>query len=88
MVHYFNLDHKKRVVESKLKSNTIRINLDFLKTKSFFIGFTTGVNFINIIRTNFLYERRFSSYMYIEKGAEMMFVQKICTFNVDEIGSR
>jgi len=63
MVHYFNLDHKKRVVESKLKSNTIRINLDFLKTKSFFIGFTTGVNFINIIRTNFLYERRFSSYV-------------------------
>jgi len=26
----------------------------------------------------------FSSYMYVEKAAQMMFIQKICTFNVDE----
>ncbi len=37
----------------------------------------------------FLYERHFgsffSSYMYAVKAAKTKFVQKICTFNVDEI---
>jgi len=51
-----------------------------------------GVNFINVIRKNFLYECHFgsffSSYVYIENAAETTFVQKICTYNVDEIDSR
>ncbi len=29
-----------------------------------------------------------SSYMYVVKAAETTFVQKICTFNVDEIDNR
>jgi len=41
------------------------------------------VNFIYILRTNFfiqtLFRQLFSSYMYLEKAAEMTFVQKICT---------
>jgi len=42
---------------------------------------TQGVNFINIIRTNFSYELRFSSYVLsFEK-----FVQKTRAYNVDEI---
>ncbi len=48
-----------------------------------------GVNFINVKHANFLYERYFDSFfssnMYIVKAAETTFVQKICTFNVDEI---
>ncbi len=32
-----------------------------------------------------LYWQLFSSYMYIEKAAELTFVQKICTENIDEI---
>ena len=43
---------------------------------------TTGVNFINIICTNFSYERHFSTYMWLE---ETTFVGKIRTYNVDEI---
>jgi len=31
------------------------------------------------------YQQLFSSYMYVEKAAKTMFVQRICTFNVDEI---
>ncbi len=50
---------------------------------------TPGVNFINIKCMNFSYARwfwqLFSSYMYI---AEMTFIRKICTFNVDEIDGR
>jgi len=53
---------------------------------------STGVNFINVLHTNFSYERCFSSffssYMYVVKAAETMFVRKICTFNVDEIDTR
>jgi len=37
-----------------------------------------GVNFINILRTNFLYKRLFSMYM-------CSVIQKICKFNVNEI---
>jgi len=40
-----------------------------------------GVNFINILRTNFLYKRCFGSFFYVhvirEKAAKTMFVQKI-----------
>jgi len=47
------------------------------------------VNFINVKRAKFLYERHFgsffSSYMYVVKAAETTFVQKIRTCNVDEI---
>jgi len=32
-----------------------------------------------------LFRQLFSGYMYIGKAAEMKCVQKICTFNVDEI---
>ncbi len=53
---------------------------------------TPGVNFINVIYTNFAYEccldSFFSSYVYVEKAAETMFVQKICSYNVDEIDGR
>ncbi len=52
-------------------------------------GTRHGVNFINILSTNFLYERRFgsffSSYMYVEKAAKAMFVQKTGASKVDEI---
>ncbi len=47
------------------------------------------VNFINIIHTNFSYERHFGSFFYIhvtrKKAAETTFIQKIRTFIVDEI---
>ncbi len=50
---------------------------------------TPAANFINIISTNCLYERRFgsffSSYVYVEKAAKTAFVQKIRTYNADEI---
>ena len=49
------------------------------------------VNFINVKRANFSYEHLFdsffSSYMYIVKAAKTTFIQKICTFNFDEIVS-
>ncbi len=38
------------------------------------------------IRT--LFQQLFSSYMYVVKAAKKTFVQKICTFNVDEIDYR
>jgi len=48
-----------------------------------------GVNFINILRTNFSYERCFGRIFYIhvtrKKAAEVTFVRKICTYDVDEI---
>jgi hypothetical protein len=47
--------------------------------------FPLGVNFINILRTNFSYERRFGS---LESGFERTFVQKMRAKNVDEIDSR
>jgi len=50
------------------------------------------VNFINIKRALFPYERHFGSFflrmyvcMYVKKAAEMTFVQKTRAFNVDEI---
>ncbi len=60
----------------------------FLFNKDFFF-FSPGVNFINILRTNFSYKRRFGSFYYVhvtrKKAAEMTFVQKTRSFNVDEI---
>jgi hypothetical protein len=51
-----------------------------------------GVNFINIICVLFSYESLFgsffSSFMYLVKAAEMMFVRNIRTYNVDEIDGR
>ncbi len=51
-----------------------------------------GVNFINVKRMNFLYKCHFgsffSSYLYVKKAAEMTFVRKIRTYNVDEIDGR
>ncbi len=41
-----------------LKLEKILIEMDCYITQMF-----TGVNFINILRTHFLYERRFSTYM-------------------------
>jgi hypothetical protein len=47
---------------------------------------TPAANFINIIRTIFLYERRFGSFFSsVEKAAKTAFVQKIRTYNADEI---
>ncbi len=45
-----------------------------------------GVNFINILRK--LFRQHFSSYMYIGKAAQMMFVQKMRVYIVDEIDGR
>jgi len=46
------------------------------------------VNFINILRTNFLYKCRFSSFYNLhvtrKKAAKMTFVRKICAINTDE----
>ncbi len=40
------------------------------------------VNFINIVSAAFF------SYMYVEKAAKMMFVQKICRQDVGEIDTK
>ncbi len=52
----------------------------------------SGVNFINFKLANFTYECHFSSifssYMYVKKASETTFIQKICTYNVDEIDGR
>ena len=34
------------------------------------VKLTTGVNFINVKRTNFSYKRRFFTYMYLEKSCQ------------------
>ncbi len=47
-----------------------------------------GVNFINILRTSFLYKRRFGSFFQLHFGFVKNFVQKIHAFNVDEIDPR
>jgi len=56
----------------------ILLRIEFLR-----VEVKAGVNFINVMRTNFLYKRRFgsffSSYVYVENAAEMMFVRKIRT---------
>jgi hypothetical protein len=44
-----------------------------------------GVNFINVLRTNFLYEHCFGSFFLLRFDFEEKFVRKIRTFNVDEI---
>jgi len=50
---------------------------------------SSGVNFINILSTNFLYERHFGSFFYVhvtrEKLPKLRFLQKFCAQNVDEI---
>ncbi len=52
----------------------------------------TAVNFINILHTNFSYKydglAAFPKYMYVDKAAIMMFVQKTRAYNVDEIDTR
>ncbi len=40
-----------------------RQNISEKSTHKMLMKLTPGVNFINIIRTNFLYEHRFSTYM-------------------------
>jgi len=55
-------------------------------TKSGFSNTWTGVNFININRTNFSYERHFGNgHVTRKKLLKPMFVRKIRAFNVDEI---
>jgi len=47
---------------------------------------TPGVNFINVKRTNFLYEHCFGNvHVTRKKLPKPMFVRKICMFNIDEI---
>ncbi len=48
-----------------------------------------GVNFINVKRANFLYECHFF-YVHVTRKScrNVTFVQKIRTFNVDEIDTR
>ncbi len=41
----------------------------------------SGVNFINVLRSNFLYKHQFDS---LESGFEQTFVQKMCAKNVNE----
>ncbi len=66
----------------------IDVELELSCNRNAFLCYS-GVNFINIKRTNFSYARwfrqLFSSYMYV---AETTFVRKIRTFNVDEIDGR
>jgi len=71
----------------------LRLKINDLKGHLFFDwNITQGVNFINVLHTNFLYERRFgsffSSYMYAVKAAKTTFVPKTCAYNVDEIDGR
>jgi hypothetical protein len=71
------------VIASMLGVIKISINLLTQKLRCHIVS---GVNFINIKRTNFSYahwfRQLFSSYMYV---AETTFVRKICMFNIDEI---
>ncbi len=50
---------------------------------------TPGVNFINMLRMNFLYKHHFGSFFYVhvtrKSCQNTTFVRKIHTFNVDEI---
>jgi len=49
------------------------------------------VNFINVKRTNFLYERTFRQLLLLHvtrKAAKMLFIQKTNTFYADEIDTR
>jgi len=49
----------------------------------FFFMFPLALGSETTVRKSFW--QLFSSYMYVEKAAETMFVQKNCMFNVDEI---
>jgi len=49
---------------------------------------TTGVNFINVLCTNFSYERCFCSFFKLRFSFGEKFVQKTWAKNVDEIDSR
>ncbi len=44
--------------------------LKFTEAKETAENFTYGVNFINTLRTNFLYERRFGSFFYVQVTRE------------------
>ncbi len=56
------------------------------------IDVQSGVDFINVKRTNFLYERHFGSFYYVhvtrKKADKTTSVQKIHVFNIDEIDYR
>jgi len=43
-----------------------------MQLKFFFQGLTSAVNFINILRTNFLYQRCFGSFFYVHVTREKM----------------
>jgi len=43
-----------------------------MQLKFFFQGLTSAVNFINILRTNFLYQCRFDSFFYVHVTREKM----------------
>ncbi len=60
-------------------------NSIFANCKKFAQAFLLGVNFINVLRTNFLYKHRFGS---LESSFERTFVQKMRAKNVDEINPR
>ncbi len=53
-------------------------------TRAFFVRKVSGVDFINITRTNFLYE---CCFLWLSFGFVKKIVRKICAFNVDEIDS-
>ncbi len=76
----------KQWAQKKLLISFDRKNQDKMLLKS-----TLGVNFINIKRMNFSYERLFGNFHYVhvtrKKAAKTTFVQKILVFNVDEIGA-
>jgi len=50
--------------------------------------FRPGVNFINILRTNFSYDHRFGSFFQLHFGFVKKFVQKTRAYNIDEIDYR
>jgi len=75
----------------KLESWSSSLFADFfaVSVRFNFVALQAAVNFINVKRKNFLYDRLFDSLflvtLYVEKAAETMFVQKNCVFNIDEI---
>jgi hypothetical protein len=69
-----------------------RKKAEHFKDPKIAVKVSSGVNFTNILRTNFflhiLFWQLFSSYMYVVIVAKTTFVPKICTFNFDEIDYR
>jgi len=67
----------------RLRQHIISVPKDFLTLPIFnsTLMQSTGVNFINILRTKFSYKHRFGSFFYVtrEKAAKTMLVQKIRT---------